>query len=251
MLLHNNDENNRLKELSSAYDVNTGDTYFEISKTETDNIKYAFKNKEGKVENREYNIPKIIFLGSYSRYNNSSILESEAPSHIKIAYDLTRRKLLNSVKYQDEKRTINQNYLNQISNIENYYAKEKGFSNFEEFLKKSSLLEKDEVLKNINKALKDFTELSGGISFNDSFYNEIASLFEGKSNIDKLNYIIGNKDEFTKVDVKRAESIKKQINERTEILKKYRSKFNSVEIESPNGIIPASITNKIKSAYLI
>ena len=71
----NSDANNRLKELSSAYDVNTGDTYFEISKTETDNIKYAFKNKEGKVENREYNIPKIIFLGSYSRYNNSSILD--------------------------------------------------------------------------------------------------------------------------------------------------------------------------------
>ena len=241
-----NDINSRLKDLSSPYDVNTGETYFEVSKTETDNIKYSFKNKNGNIETVEYNIPKVVFLGNYSRYNNSSILENEAPSHIKIAYDLTRHKLLNNVKYQNEKRTINQHYLNQITNIENFYAKEKGFSNFDELLKKGSVLEKEEVLKNINKALKDFTEISGGISFNDSFYNEIASLFEGKSNMDKLNYIIDNEQDFSEADVERAQSIKKQINERTEILKKYRSKFNSVEIESPNGVIPASITNRIR-----
>ena len=241
-----NDANNRMKDVSSPYDANTGDTYFEISKTEKDIIEYSFKDKDNNIVHRRYEIPKPIFIGNYSKYNDVEVLENTAPSQIKTAYDLTRRRLLNGVKYENEKRTINQNYLDQINNIENYYAKEKGFSNFEEFLKKTSGKEREEVFKNINKALKDFTEINGGIGFNEDFYKDIANAFEGKSNIDRLDYIINNSNDFLDSDVERAIAVKKQINERTEILKKYRSKFNAVEIESQGSVIPASIVSKIK-----
>lgn len=241
------DINARRKDASSPYDVNTGKTYFTVDNSIKEKVISSYTNKDGNVVTTELEIPKIVFIDEFAKYNdNLDLFEKEASLELKQAYDLTRLNYYNQAKYGNDSRTINEKFNSEIKNIENFYSKEKGYDNFEEVLRKAGEKDREEIITNINNSLRKFTEIIGGLSFNEDFYKDLSLKSEGLSRIDKLNMVIDNVDNlYDEKTISSALLAKSNILERTEIYKKYRSKFNPAEIDYE--LIPQSVLDKLKS----
>ena len=239
-----NDITARLRDAASPFDVYTGRTYFTVSATEKETINVSYQKADGSTVNDSYEIPKIIFLDVYDKYNtDKSNFASEASSELKLAYDLTRINLFNQARYANDSRTINEKFYNEISDIENFYAKEKGFGSYNEARQRATPQELDEVTTNINRALRKFTEVVGGLGFNDEFYQDLSAMGEGMTRVDKLNSVIDDENVTDYVRDK-ALSAKSLLIRRGDILKKYRSRFNPAEIDVQ--LIPQTVLDDLQ-----
>lgn len=240
-----NSIHSRLKEAASPFDVHTEETYFKVNNEVTEDIIVSYtKDGETNPTTNTITIPTIEFIGHYEKYNDKDILNREAPYEVKLAYDITRRNLFNADKYGKDKRTINEKYYSEIDSIENYYAKQAGFGSYNELKTRGGKKEINDVVTSINKSLRNFLEVSGGLSFNEDFYNELSSRSSGLSRMEKLDNLIN--DEEVSEDVRnKAVDTKRLLTQRGDIFKKYKSKFNPAEIDV--SLISKPILEKIKN----
>ena len=246
-----NDLNAKLKNATSPFDVVTEEVYFEINKDVTEKITIEYKDENDNNVKQEFDIPTIVFKGNYSRFNgDTDLINKEAPYEVKLAYDLTRRNLLNAEKYGKENRKVNEKYFEEITRVENYYSKEAGFDSYDELLKRGTEKEVDEITKDINKALRNFLEISGGLSFNEEFYERLSSMSEGLTRMEQLDRLISS-EESSDLIIEKAQEAKRLLKLRSEIFKKYKSRFNPAEISVPPEVIPRlqDIDKKIDGTF--
>ena len=240
-----NDITARMKNASSSFDVHTNKTYFTVSKEEKETITISYNTKKGEVVSYSYEIPKIIFLDVYDKFNdNEELFKKEAGSDLKIAHDLTKLSLFNQARYANESRTINEKFYEEIADIENFHANEKGFGTYEEAKTRATPAELDELTTNINKTLRKFTEVVGGLGFNEDFYQDLSAMSEGMTRVDKLNSVIDDPEVIDALKDK-ARIAKSLLIRRGDVLKKYKSRFNPAEIDVQ--IIPQSVQDDLKS----
>ena len=240
-----NDITARMKNAASSFDVHTNKTYFTVSKEQKETITIKYETKEGLTVEYSYEVPKIIFLDEYAKFNdNEALFRSEAGSDLKIAHDLTKLNLFNQAKYANESRTINEKFYEEIADIENFHASEKGFDSYEEAKTRATPIELDEITTKINKSLRKFTEVVGGLGFNEDFYQDLSAMSEGMTRVDKLNDVIDN-DEVSEALKDKARIAKSLLIRRGDILKKYKSRFNPAEIDVQ--LIPQSVQDDLRS----
>lgn len=195
----------------------TGEVYGTVNESKLRDITYTYEDANGKQVTESFKIPTIE-LASGVDINDSSV---------KRAVDLVNMNLFNVARFQNETRTINDNYLNEVSRIEDSIAQKYGYKDFATF-EKSSRANKSAIYKEINETLLDFVQITGGLSFSESFYANL-STEQTAPYKQKLDEIINDTDDDLVKDT--AEKLKTLMTRRANLLKIHRNKLNFAEID--------------------
>ena len=196
----------------------TGEVYGRVNESKMRDITYTYEDNNGKKITETFKIPTIELAPGVD-INDISV---------KQAVDLVNMNLFNVARFQNETRTINDNYLKEVTRIEDIIAQKYGYKDFASF-EKSSKANKSVVYQEINETLLDFVQATGALSFTESFYSNLSTEPNAPYK-QRLEEIINDTDDDVVKDT--AERLKTLMTKRANLLKAYRNKLNFAEIDS-------------------
>jgi len=198
---------------SSLVDVRSGVTYATISPTDTELIAYR-DEIEGKDVVLE--IPLVV---------PNPTIDLDVNEAAKIAIDLTRKRLLDMKRFENDQKAYGDNYLQEVHNIADGILARHG-------LTRSSTNIPSAVKKEVNDALRNFLRIAGGFSFNEDFYD--AMVAGGKTSMrDQLKDVVKNFANSKTTNISQLASKVLQLqDEKSSILRKFRSNISPAEINA-------------------